>query len=179
MKDPIKAYETASDVLEIAGELRDYGVASRIYERLTSVYLSLDLDQAPQTSARIALRVLTSVYESQIANGDLGESSETLFSIGTLFFKLGSADNAKSVFQRAVAFSIRATRFDIASMSHLTLGLLARSQGDMETFAQEIGRAQLMARISGDEDVIDAIDRALTPSSQPSEPQDPVNNQML
>lgn len=176
MKEPLDAYKTATEVLTLASELRDYATASRIYDRLASVYLGLDFEDSPQTYIQIASRVLTSVYESQVANGDLGKSSETLFTIGTLFFKLGSLDDAQAVFQKAVVYAIRSTRFDIAAMSHLTLGLIARAKGDVETFRSEIQRAETMARLSGDPMVMEALQRALEP---PKEEEDPVDTQLL
>lgn len=173
MKEPIKAYETASEALTMASDLRDYGTAALIYDRLASVYLSLDLNQAPGTYIRVASKILISVYESQVATGDLGKSSETLFTIGTLFFKLGSFDEATTVFTKAVIYSIRATRFDIAAMSHLTLGLIARAKGDAESFRNEIQRAELMGRLSGDPLVLETIQRALEPApAQPETPPD-------
>lgn len=171
MKEPLKAYETASEALSLATDLRDYATAALIYDRLSSVYLSLDLNQAPGNYIRVASKILISVYESQVATGDLGKSSETLFTIGTLFFKLGSLDEATTVITKAVIYSIRATRFDIAAMSHLTLGLIARARGDAEGFRNEIQRAELMGRLSGNPVVLEAIQRALEPA--PARPETP------
>ena len=176
MKEPVQAYETASEVIKLANELRDYGTASRIYDRLASVYLTLNFEESPGAYLQLASRVLTSVYESQVANGDLAQSSETLFTIGTLLFKLGSLEDARSVFQKSVIYAIRSTRFDIAAMSHLTLGLIARAQGDAEGFREEISLAQLMARLSGDPTVLETIERALEP---PKKEDDSVDTQLL
>lgn len=177
MKEPIQAYETAIDALSIATDLRDFGTAARIYDRLTAVYLNLDLNSSPSTYIKLASRILTSVYEAQVAVGDLGASSETLFTIGTLFFKLGSLDDAQTVFQKSVVYAIRTTRFDIAAMSHLTLGMIARAKGDIELFKTEIERAGVMAKLSGDPSIIEAIQRALEPPRQPED--DPVDSQLL
>jgi hypothetical protein len=56
-------------------------------------------------------------------------------------------------------------------MSHLTLGLIARARGDAEGFRNEIQRAELMGRLSGNPVVLEAIQRALEPA--PARPETP------
>lgn len=179
MKEPLRAYETATEVIALAQELRDYSLASRVYDQLSAIYLSLDMEQAPGTYIKLASRLLTSVYEAQVAVGDLAQSCETLFSIGTLFFRLGAFDDATIVLQKAVVYGIRATRFDIAAMSHLTLGLMARARGDMEGFRDELTRAQTMAELAQSPAIFEAIDRALAPAPQEPEEAPPVDTQLL
>ena len=179
MEEPIKAYETAGEAIAIAQEVRDYQSAARIYDPMLNIYFSLDMEQAPGAYIKLASRVLNSVYDAQVARGALGQSSETLFTIGTLFFRLGAFDDADVVLHKAVVYAIRATRFDIAAMGHLTLAMIARVQGDMESFGLELSRAQTMAEISGDPSVIEAIDRALEPPPQEPEAAPPVDTQLL
>lgn len=179
MEDPIKAYETSGEIIALAQEIRDYQTASRTYDQMVNIYFSLNMAQAPGAYIKLASRVLNAVYDAQTASGDLGKSSETLFTIGTLFFQLRALDDANIVLQKAVVYSIRATRFDIAAMSHLTLAMIARARGDMESFGQEISRAQTMAEISGDPSVLGAIDRALAPPPQEPQEAPPVDTQLL
>lgn len=166
MEKPIDAHETAQEALKMAKDVRDYASAARIYDRLSSVYYSLDLEQEHRGYYKLAGSILFNVYESQEATGDMKASSESLFAIGSFFSKIGSIENAVTVFNKAVIYATRTTRFDIAAMSHLTLGLIARSQGNAEAFQQAIEMAQLMGRLSGDPTVLEAIQRALQPSPQ-------------
>lgn len=179
MKEPMRAYETASELIAMANDLRDYAVAARTYDRMVSIYLSLDMEQAPGAYIKVASRILTAVYDAQTASGDLGKSSETLFTIGTLFFRLGGFDDAQVVLQKSVVYALRATRFDIAAMSHLTLAMLARSQGDMEGFMDELARAQTMGRLSGDPSVLEAIERASNPERPDPVDTPPVDTKLL
>mgnify|MGYP003707386553 CR=1 FL=1 len=179
MDDPIQAFETSSEIIAMAQELRDYTAASRAYNDLINVYFALDMQQAPGTYIKLASRMLNAVYDAQVASGNLGKSSETLFTIGTLFFRLQALDDASVVLQKAVVYSIRATRFDIAAMSHLTLAMIARAKGDMEAFQSEISRAQTMAELSGDQNVIDSINRVLSPEPQEPVEAPPVDTKLL
>ncbi len=179
MEDPIKAYETSGEIIALAQELRDYQTAARTYDQMVNIYFSLNMEQAPGAYIKLASRVLNAVYDAQVASGDLGKSSETLFTIGTLFFRLRALDDASIVLQKAVVYAIRSTRFDIAAMSHLTLAMIARARGNMESFNEEIARAQTMAEISGDANVLEAIDRALAPPPQEPQEAPPVDTQLL
>ena len=181
MEDPINAFETSTEIIAFAQELRDYESAAQTYNDLVNVYFSLDMEQAPGAYIKLASRMLNAVYDAQVASGNLGKSSETLFTIGTLFFRLQALEDASIVLQKAVVYSIRATRFDIAAMSHLTLAMIGRATGNMEMFESEIARAQSMAEISGDPAVIDAVNRALAPPPNQEEPQDTpsVDTQLL
>jgi tetratricopeptide (TPR) repeat protein len=172
MKDPIQAYDTASEVLEIARELRDYGTAKSIYDRLASVYLELDASGPPGPYARTANAVLTAVFESQLSTGDMGKAAETAYVIGTFYFRLGRGDEADIVLVRAIVYSVLTARFEIAAMSHLARAMLFRARGDAEGFRTERDRALLMAKLSGDPAVAEQILRALAPAPREEPPED-------
>lgn len=177
LKDPIKAYETASAQLELATAHRDWQAAKNVYDRLSGIYAELDPDKAPGAYLRIVSRILTSVFEAQLADGQMGKASETLFAIGNFFFRSGALKESTVVFQKSIIYAIRSTRFDVAALGHLTLGLISRAQGDQEDFRDEIERAKKMAKIAKDPQVDEAIRRALEPPT--IEEQDPVDTKLL
>ena len=177
LKDPIKAYETATSLLELASEQRDWRAAKNVYDRMAGIYAELDPSQAPGAYLRIVSRILTSVFEAQQADGQLGRASETLFAIGNFFFRSGAAKEASAIFQRSVVYALRTARFDVAALGHLTLGLIARAQGDQARFEQELERARQMAKLAQDPQVEETIRRALEPSE--AQEQDPVDTKLL
>ncbi len=172
MKDPIQAYDTASEVLDIARELRDYGTATSIYDRLASVYLELDASGPPGPYARTANAVLTAVFESQIATGDMGKAAETAYVIGTFYFRLGRPDEADIVLVRSIVYAVLTARFEVAALSHLARAMMFRARGDAEAFRTERDRALLMAKLSGDPAVAEQILRALTPAPREEKPEE-------
>jgi hypothetical protein len=180
MGEALKAYEQAAEVITIAAELRDYGTAALVYESMINIYEMLDVEEDPRAYFEVATQVLTNVYEAQLAQGDLGSASEALFMIGTLFFKLEDAERGFAVFQKSVVQAVRATRFDIAAMGHLMLGLIAQRQGDKATFTDEIERAQMMGELSGDPGVMETIKNVLEGGQQPGPSDDEdIDTQLL
>lgn len=177
LKDPIKAYETATQLLESAQSQRDWQAAKSVYDRMAGIYAELDPEQAPEVYLRVVSRILTSVFEAQLAQGQMGRASETLFAIGNFFFRSGALKESQVVFQKSIVYAIRSTRFDVAALGHLTLGLIARAQGNQEDFRDELERAKRMAQIANDPQVDEAIKRALEP--QTVEEKDPVDTKLL
>jgi hypothetical protein len=102
-------------------------------------------------------------FESQLATGDLGKASETLYAFGDILLKSGNVDEALSVFRRSVVYAMRTARFDVAALGHLTMAVIARLRNDRDMFTQEIARAQLMAKISGDPQIQATIQRVISP----------------
>lgn len=166
LKDPFKAYENAVAVLKLADALNDYSVARNIYDRLSGIYNALDPKKSPQAYLKLVSRIYTAIFESQIATGQVGKASETLLAIGNFYFRSGGIAEAKGIFQKAIIYAIRSTRFDVAAMGHLTLGIIARAQRDATTFRKEIERAQVMAKLSGDPQVLETIKRILSPPKE-------------
>lgn len=166
MKEPLDAYETANDLLERAQELRDWSSAMRVYERMVSIYMNLDPGNSPQAYLRVASTILLKTFEAYQAQGDLGRASDALFAIGSFFFKAQSYDNARTVLERAVPLSLRAARFDIAALSHLTLAMIARGQGREDDFKGELERARIMGKASNNAAILETIERALQPPEQ-------------
>jgi tetratricopeptide (TPR) repeat protein len=166
MKEPLDAYETANDLLERAQELRDWAAAMRVYERMVSIYMTLDPGTAPQAYLRVASSILLKTFEAYQAAGDLGRASDALFAIGSFFFKAQSFDHARTVLERAVPLSLRAARLDITSLSHLTLAMIARAEGRADDFRAEIERARATAKAANNPAILETIERALQPPEE-------------
>jgi tetratricopeptide (TPR) repeat protein len=169
-QEPQKAFELAIESIERDRELGDFASAARTYERLAALYTNFNPQTKPGPWLGAARDVLTATVQAQLARGAYGKTSEGLFGLGAFLLRLGNLDSARNTLQRGVLFAIRSTRFDIAAMCHLWLGLIAREANDPETFRDEIHRAQVMAEISDDPSVMEAIQRALEPSDQPDDP---------
>lgn len=169
-QEPQKAFERAIESIEQDRELGDFESAARTYERLAGMYTNFNPQTKPGPWLGAARDVLTATVQAQLARGSYGKTSEGLFGLGAFLLRLGNLDSARNTLQRGVLFAIRSTRFDIAAMCHLWLGLIARENNDPETFRDEIHRAQVMAEISDDPSVMEAIRRALEPSEEPDDP---------
>ena len=162
-EDPFKAIQEASAVLSLARELNDYTMAQGMYNRMGGLSNSLDPRKAPAKYVQLISRMLVASFESQLATGDLGKASETLYAFGDILLKSGGVDESLSVFRRSVVYAMRTARFDVAALGHLTMAVIARLRNDRELFTQEIARAQLMAKISGDPQIQETIKRVLSP----------------
>ncbi|MEM1347908.1 MAG: hypothetical protein AAGI01_05070, partial [Myxococcota bacterium] len=167
MNEPLRAYDAAREVLELSQTMRDYSTATRIYDRLNQVYLDIDPQKTPRAYVLVANRVLREVHESQMANGDLAKASETLFALGNFYYRVGRAGEAQAALRLSIVSAIRTTRFDMAALAHLTRALIARSEGDENTYVDELGRARVMGKLSGDPDVSAAIERAVEGRPEP------------
>lgn len=169
------AYETGQKALELRREVGDFEGMARIYNRLSSLYANLDFSKRPEPYLQWAKSVLTKSYESQRARGSYGKAGESLYTLGTFLFKFGEDESARSLFRKAVGFSISSTRFDVAALSHLYLAMIARRNKDRNAFTNEIERARTMAEIADSPEIQEAIERALNPNKE----RDDVPTQML
>lgn len=162
-EESIKAIKEAIDVLKLANELNDYTMAEGMYNRVGGLSNALDPRKAPAKYVQLISRMLMASFESQLATGDLGKASETLYAFGDILLKSGGVDEALSVFRRSVVYAMRTARFDVAALGHLTMAVIARLRNDRDMFTQEIARAQLMAKISGDPQIQATIERVISP----------------
>lgn len=169
-ENPEDAYEAGRVAVEIQMELRDFSDAAHTFSRMAALYVNFDQHSKPGPYLGAARDVLAASVDYQLAMGNLSKASESLFNAATFLLKIGRLADAKAQYQGAVAYAIRSTRFDIAAMSHLSLGIIAREEEDADAFRDEISRARVMAEISGDPKVIEAIKRALTGPSESEEP---------
>ncbi len=162
-QEPQKAFETALESLEATRELRDFDSAARTYEALTGLYRNLDPNAQPGPYLAAAKDVMLAAIRSQLARGDFGGAAGSFFSLGVFLVRIGELDDSQAVLQQGVLFAIRSAKFDVASLAHLYLGLIARAKGDEEMFYDEIGRAKTMGGISDDPSILETIEEALKP----------------
>lgn len=161
------AVDAGKSAIEIQRNLQDFGQVALIYERLSGLYANLDGSIPPGPWLGAGEHVMMGAMASASASNDLLKVAEASFNTGTFQVRVGQADESKSSFQRAAVYAIRVARFDLAAMSHLSLAMIARQEGDFETFRDEISRAQRMAAASKDPGIDAAIKRALMPPEEP------------
>lgn len=171
------AYEAGQRSLELRRGLHDFDGIARVYSRMAGLFTNVDFKQRPGPYLRSARSTLTKAYETQRAAGAYGKAGQALYTLGSFLFKFGQHESAVSLFRRAIGYSISATQFDVAAMSHLHLAMIARRQKDQQTFQSEIDRARTMAKLADSPQIEQAIERALNPDKQNKKGQDPT--QML
>lgn len=164
-----RAYEAGQEALELRRKLRDFDGLARTYGRLSSVYANINLEKRPGQYLRSARSVLTKSYESQRALGSFGKAGESLYTLGSFLFKFGQNQSARTLLRKAVGFSVSATRFDIAALSHLYLAIIAKRNKRQNEFRKEAERARTMAELSGSARIKQMVERALDPDREPEE----------
>lgn len=169
-QQPQEAFELAIEAIERDRELGDFDSAARTYELLSNLYTGFDGQTRPGPWLGAARDVLTAGVQAQLARGNFGKTAEALLGYGAFLTRLGEVGESQAILQRGVLFAIRATRFDIAALCHLWLGIVARENNDPETFVDEIQRARLMGTISRDPEVLRTIERVLSPDDEPDTP---------
>lgn len=173
-EEPQAAFEVALKALELNTETQNYAGILSVYEHLANLYRNLDLRGPMHSYLGMAGRVLPAAVQAQLAAGDYGAAAETMFITGGFFFQIGSADQSQLMFQQTVWYGLRSARFDIVAMSHLFLAMIARGQGDLETFREEIQRAILMGEVANDPEIMETIQNVISPP-----PADDVPTQLL
>lgn len=161
------AVDAGKAAIEIQRKLQDFGQVAMVYERLSGLYANLDGSIPPGPWLGAGEHVMLGAMASASASNDLRRVAEASFNSGTFLVRVGQVEESKSSFQRAAVYAIRVAHFDIAAMAHLSLAMIARQQGDFETFRDEISRAQRMAEASKDPSLDAAIKRALMPPQEP------------
>ncbi|MFW6057467.1 MAG: tetratricopeptide repeat protein [Persicimonas sp.] len=168
--NPQEAYEKAEKAQELERELNDYRSLAEIYAQMSALYTNPEFLEKPGPYLGAASRVLTNAVESQIAMGDFGGAAESLLGLGGFMLKIGKGAQAQSALTEAIGYAISFQRFDVAALAHLYLGIIAQQQGDMETFQDQIQKAQMMAELSDDPEIKEAIDNALSPDQEEEPP---------
>lgn len=168
--EPQAAFERGRAAQKLEMKLNDYGGVAQLFERMSVLYTNPDFLEKPGPFLGGARQILSGAVESKIAMGDFGGASENLLSLGSFMLKIGQEEQAKEVMTEAVGYAISFKRFDVAAMSHLYLGVIARQQGDMATFRSEIEKAQLMADLSDDPNIKKAVEDVLNPKKEEDVP---------
>jgi len=164
-----RAFDAGQKAVELRRKLRDFDGLARTYGRLSSVFANVDLQKRPGQYLRSARSVLTKSYESQRATGSFGEAGQSLYTLGSFLFKFGQQQSARTLLRKAVGFSVSATRFDIAALSHLYLAIIAKQNERQNEFQNEAERARTMAELSGSARIKQMVDRALDPDRERKE----------
>ncbi len=168
--EPQQAYEKARDAQRLEMELNDFKSTADIFERMSVLYTNPDFLEKPGPYLGAARQVLGGAVESSIAMGDFRGASEDLLSLGGFMLKIGQADQAKDILTEAVGYAISFQRFDVAALAHLYLGIIAHQQGDRASFRDEISKAKLMAKLSGDPSIQEAVEQMLHPKKNSEVP---------
>jgi tetratricopeptide (TPR) repeat protein len=160
-----KSMELANESLQYSRDLRDFQTAAKIYDRMSNLYAGLDLSAAPAPQQAAAEQIMAASIQSHLAHGNYSKSAEGLFRTGIFLLRSHQFQESQTLFQKAVLYAIRSTRFDLAALSHLSLGLIAREKDDEQTYRDEIHRAAVMGALSKDKSVMETIRRTLEPSA--------------
>ncbi len=167
--NPQEAFDRAREAQKLEMQLNDFASTAQIFERMSALYTNPDFLQKPGPYLGAARQVLSGAVESNIAMGDFGGASENLLSLGSFMLKIGQEQRAKDVLTEAVGYAISFKRFDVAAMSHLYLGVIARQAGEMAEFRDEIQKAQMMAELSDDPAIKQAVEDVLNPKDDEKE----------
>ena len=165
-----EAFDRAMQALEYINDVGDHSSMVRIYERLTQIYIEIDVTRRPQPYLGAAPQILQRAIQAQMSMGDYARAAEAGFGYGHFLFRSGNLDEARNTLQRAVVQGLRVARFDTVALSHVFLAVIARSQGDMDRFHQEIHRARVMAEVADDPNIDDLINDLVAPSDSDQDP---------
>ncbi len=168
--EPQQAFDTAMEVLEYMSDVGDYASMVRIYERLSQIYVDIDVSRGPQPYLGAAPRILQGALQAHLSTGDYGRASEAGFGYGHFLFRVGSVDEARYTLQRAVLHGLRVARFDMVTLCHIFLAVIARSEGNMELFEEELDRARTMGDVADDPHIDELIEELLSPSEEIEDP---------
>lgn len=164
------ALEAGKSAIEIHRQLQDFGQVATVYERLSGLYANLDGSIQPGPWLGAGEHVMLGAIAAASAMGHIPQLAEASFNYGSFLIRVGQTEDSKTGFRRAAIYAIRTARFEIAAMSHLSLAMVARQEGDFETFRDELTRAQAMAKVADDPELMKAIERALMPPPETEAP---------
>lgn len=164
--EPQQAFEKGMEALQFMREVHDLASITRIYERLAEMYLDLGEARRPEPYLGAATQILQENMQQQLARGDYGSAAEAAFSLGHFLFRMRQIDEARALFQQAVIYGLRVANFEVTAMSHIFLAMVARAEGDIEVFGEEISRAKMMAEAAQDP-FIDELLEGLLNSGEP------------
>lgn len=159
--EPQSAYERALQSQQLQMELNDFAASAELFKHMSALYTNPDFLQNPGRFLGGARQVLGGGVEAGLAMGDLGLAGEALLSFGSFQLKIGMEAQARETLSQAAALGTLSARFDLAALAHLYSAALARQSGDAAGFQREISRAQLMAELSQNPAIIEAVDEMI------------------
>lgn len=154
------AFEAAMSGANLYGRARDLHELTNIYRSLTRLFVNVppeDLSIAPY--ARAAQQTLTEALRLQLGTGDLGGAAEVFYVSGR-FRMATNPQEGQELLERARGLSLRAARFDITALIHLTLAFFDKARGDGASFQSNLTLAEVYARMSGDAGLLQTVIRA-------------------
>ena len=116
------------------------------------------------TYTRNAAPTRAEALKLQFGANDLGAVAEVFYVSGA-FRAMSDHNEAAVLLSKAVDYALQVVRFDIATMSQLTLAMLHRR--DPTAFANHIGLAREFARLSGDPSLLQTVIRIQEGASAP------------
>lgn len=168
--EPQAAYEKALKAQKLHMKINDFSGSADLFQRMGVLYANPEFMENPGPFLGAARQVLSGAVEAAVAMGDLNQTGEALMALGSFQLKLGADAQALETLGQAAAVGVASARFDIAALSHLYSALIAQKQGDASGFRRQIAQAQLMAKLSKDPAIIEAIDEMLNPQEAPEIP---------
>ncbi|WP_133621992.1 hypothetical protein [Bradymonas sediminis] len=161
--EPQSAYERALEAQKIQMELNDFTATAEIFKHLSALYTNPDFLENPGPFLGGARQVLAGAVEAGLSMGDLALAGESLLSFGSFQLKIGMEAQASDTLNQAAALGMLSANFDLAALAHLYNAAIARQTGDMAGYQQEVLRAKLMAELSKNPAIIQAVEEMMNP----------------
>lgn len=168
-REPQQAFEKGMEALQFMTEVQDLASITRIYERLAEIYVDLGEARRPEPYLGAATRILQENMQKQLARGDYNSAAEAAFSLGHFLFRMRQIEESRALFQQAVVYGLRVASFEITAMAHIFLAMVARAEGNLEVFGQEINRAKIMAEAAQDPFIDELLESLLNPGEPEGE----------
>ncbi len=172
-EEPQQAFDYGMEARDYMHKIGDFTSVARIYERLAELYISPDTEGPPQGFLAAGSEVMQSAVYYQLAKGDYGRAAEAGFGHGNYLFRAGRLEQARAALQQSVTRALRVARFDMVAMNHMFLALLARMEGDLRLYEEEMERAELMAEIADDPYIDELLEELQAPPEEPPPDDDP------
>jgi tetratricopeptide (TPR) repeat protein len=161
--EPQRAFDRGRKALEIEEKLNDFEGVARVKGRMTTLFTNPDFLEQPAMYLRSADDILGHAAEANLHLGDFVAASEHTMSYGIFMLRVGQPERAIALLEKANRYAISQAQFDVAAMTHLYMGLMARQRGDRNEFRTQIQRARIMASLAEDPSILKAIENALNP----------------
>ncbi|MEL6181985.1 MAG: hypothetical protein AAFS10_23700, partial [Myxococcota bacterium] len=158
-EDRQQAYEAAMSGADRAARIQDVTEQASIFKMALQLYVNVPDEDLSLAYTRSAAPTMAEALKLQFGANDLGAVAEVFYVSGT--FRVMSdptkAKEAEVLLSKAVDYALQVVRFDIATMSQLTLAMLNRR--NPTAFANHIGLAREFARLSGDPTLLQTVIR--------------------
>lgn len=164
-RKPQRAFETGREVEQLEKRMGDYEGVARIYRHLISLYTDPEFRKKPGEWMRSATGVLTTNIEQELTLGRVGKAADGMLTLGSFRMRYDQISKSKTTFKRAIQMAVSSTRFDLAAVGHLRLGLIAKKQGNKEAFKAQIEKARAFAELSGDPAIEAHIEKVVNSGS--------------